>query len=101
MKHSIREHIVDPIRGKVVKISTINAELGTGITDKNGKEIFEGDIVRCTYQGSFGFNEYEFPVMYKDGVLWAGKSGYPKDAPLAVGATSPTNRLEVVGHVED
>ena len=34
MKHSIRERVVDPIRGQVVKISTINAELGSGITDK-------------------------------------------------------------------
>ena len=53
MKHSIREHIVDPIRGKVVKVSTINAELGSGITDCNGKEIFEGDIVKCTHCGEF------------------------------------------------
>ena len=40
MKHSIREHIIDPVRGKIVKVSTINAELGSGIFDKSRSKKF-------------------------------------------------------------
>ena len=32
----------------------------TGVTDKNGTKIFEGDIVRVVYNG----NEYEYIVMW-------------------------------------
>ncbi|MBR2733025.1 MAG: hypothetical protein IKD80_02080, partial [Selenomonadaceae bacterium] len=65
MKHSIRERIIDPIRGQVVKISTINAELGSGITDKNGKEIFENDLVTTCYPD-------EEVVTFADGHFWVG-----------------------------
>lgn len=37
MKHTIRQH------GQLVQI---DCELGSGVLDKNGREIFEGDIVR-------------------------------------------------------
>ncbi|MBR0288185.1 MAG: hypothetical protein IJQ82_04345 [Selenomonadaceae bacterium] len=85
MKHSIREHIVDPIRGKIVKVSTINAELGSGITDKNGKEIFEGDRV------SFS-DEYSAVVTFEDG------SFFINDRPIW---RLKSSELEIVGHVED
>ena len=86
MKHSIREHIIDPVRGKIVKVSTINAELGSGITDKNGREIFEGDIV------AVGYNKAHFRVEFYNGKFSTEVCNIDR---------VQAEDLEVVGHVGD
>ena len=55
MKHNIR------INGEVKEI---DCELGSGILDKNGREIFEGDIVISE------FTKHRFNVMYDRGDFW-------------------------------
>ena len=92
MKHSIREHIVDPIRGKVVKVSTVNAELGSGILDKNGKEIFEGDKVVAKEVN--GKREFDGEITFDDGCFCFLRT------PIQVW-NDDGYVFEIVGHVDD
>lgn len=91
MKHSIRERIIDPVRGKIVKVSTINAELGSGILDKNGKEIFEGDLVKVTNERGVRTGG----VIFRDGQF--GVDGQQIYSLL----NGLYGEVEVVGHVDD
>ena len=103
MKHSIREHIIDPVRGKIVKVSTVNAELGSGITDKNGREIFEGDKLQFMAQAEFatptGNELCEYPetstVEFVDG------SFIVDDDLLDDFVSNNKGNIEIVGHVDD
>lgn len=75
MKHNIR------INGEV---KTIDCELGSGIFDKNGREIFEGDKVNDLQYGNYGV------VYFGQGAL-----RFPNGNPLS---TSAPKAIEIIGH---
>lgn len=46
MKHNIRQRQLDRNGLMTTKIVKVDGELGSGILDKNGREIFEGDKIK-------------------------------------------------------
>jgi len=78
MKHNIR------INGSVKEI---DCELGSGIFDKHGREVFEGDILSNGKQ--------TFPVIFIQGAITIRFANNNYGGLFDIGA------FEVVGHVTD
>lgn len=78
MKHTIRRY---------GQLEEIDCEYGSDVFDKNGREIFEGDIVQLV-----GDNEHRAPVTYRDACFWID------EMPLGNFADGD---LIVVGHIKE
>lgn len=75
MTHTIRQRVINELGQKVTKIYKVEGELGSGILDKNGNEIFENDILALACEQRYGklprykvvFQRGEFlPLLEKD-----------------------------------
>lgn len=78
MKHTIRQ------KGQLTQI---DCELGSGVFDKNGREVFEGDILSNGKQ--------TFPVIFIQGAIAIRFANNNYGGLFDIGA------FEVVGHVTD
>lgn len=90
MKHSIRQRVINEYGLPVVKVETVHGELGSGILDKNGKEIFEGDCV------TFGI--HKFTVCWHEGELILCSPNKQAE-PFNNFFSEDKCQLEVVGHI--
>lgn len=89
MKHHIRQKIINEYGLPVVKVETINGELGSRVLDKNGIEIFEGDLVKEV--GTV--DETVSTIKFNHG-------GFTLDDSVCLDAFGD-GELEVIGHAED
>ena len=76
----------------------------TGLTDKNGRKIFEGDIIHLEYSqvffGGVYFGEYTAEVSYKKGCFIADgtNNGDEIETPLF---GFDNDELEIIGNIHD
>ena len=76
----------------------------TGLTDKNGRKIFEGDIIHLEYSqvffGGVYFGEYTAKVSYKEGCFITDgiNNGDEIETPLS---GFDNDEVEIIGNIHD
>ena len=102
----IRQRVINEYGLMVTKIEQVTGELGTGITDCNEREIFEGDRVRVispsegTFVGTVRFEDGSFSIYSPridspDGTYTVEPE---RDYPVSY---CYSHDFEIIGHVEE
>ena len=84
-------HSID-LQGSTVEENSVGQF--TGLTDKNGRKIFEGDIVKTSHGGS----TYYAKIEWDDGSFWV--TNHDIQMPSYISEVSKTY-LEVIGNIHD
>ena len=74
----------------------------TGLRDRSGKDIYEGDILICTSQRKYtNGHEYFRKVMFKNGSFCMSVLEYNSDSTLYSHAVNGKLNWEVIGNIHD